>query len=148
LRLAARVGLGAGIVSLGCLMWVASGLLPVVGELSSRQSAAVALYGSGMLLALGSCGFVASQENALRHKFLLVVALLGAIVALTGLSGGMSAVFGPPCSRCCGIIAWHGRPRPARPAFFVIVGRRLGDRVDVRDILQEFLVVFPEILGT
>ena len=95
LRLAARVGLGAGIVSLGCLTWVALGLLPVVGELSSRQSAAVALYGSGMLLALGSCGFVASQENALRHKFLLVVALLGAIVALTGFLGGMSAVFWP-----------------------------------------------------
>jgi len=84
-------------------MWVASGLLPVVGELSSRQSAAVALYGSGMLLALGSCGFVASQENALRHKFLLVVALLGAIVALTAFWGGCRRFFGPPCSRCCGI---------------------------------------------
>lgn len=95
LRLTARIGFGAGIVSLGCLVWVGLGLLPVVGELSSRQSAAVALYGTGMLVALGSCGFVASRENALRHKFLLILALLGAITALTGLLAGMSAVFWP-----------------------------------------------------
>jgi hypothetical protein len=93
LRLAARIGLGAGVVSLACLAWMGMGLLPVVGELSARQSTAVALYGTGMLVALGSCGFVVSQENALRHKFLLVMALFGAIAALAGLLAGVSAVF-------------------------------------------------------
>jgi hypothetical protein len=95
MRLTARLGFWAGLASLGAMVWVCLGLLPVVGEISSRMTLALGLYGLGMLVTLGGCGFLAGQENALRHKFLLVLAFLGSVVALTGLLAGLSAVFWP-----------------------------------------------------
>ena len=93
MRLSARIGLWAGVAALVFMIWVAVGLLPVVGELTPRLTTAVSLYGTGTLMALASCGFVASRENALPHKFLLMLAFWGSLVALTGLLSGLASVF-------------------------------------------------------
>jgi len=95
MRLTARLGLWAGVASLGGMVWVAWGLLPAVGEVSARMTLALALYGLGMLVAVCSCGFLAAQENALRHKFLLLLAFAGSVAAVTGLLAGLANVFWP-----------------------------------------------------
>lgn len=95
MRLTARLGFWAGLASLGTLAWIGVGLVPVVGEISSRMTMALGLFGLGMLVTLCGCGFVAAQENALRHKFLLVLTFLGSITALTGLLTGLALVFWP-----------------------------------------------------
>ena len=95
MRLTARLGFWAGLVSLGTLAWVILGLVPMVGEITSRMTVALGLFGLGMLVALGSSAFLAAQENVLRHKFLLVLAFLGSISALTGLLTGLALVFWP-----------------------------------------------------
>lgn len=95
LRLTARAGFVAGLVSLAAMAWVAFGLMPIVGELSSRLTLAVALYGTGMLFSLACLGIVMPKENALRHKAMVVVAFLAMLLALTGLCAGLAAVFAP-----------------------------------------------------
>jgi hypothetical protein len=95
MRLTARAGFAALLASVGAMAWLGLGLLPVVGELSSRLTVAVGLYGTGMLLALVCLGVVMPKENALRHKVLLVAAFLAALVALTGLCAGLAVIFAP-----------------------------------------------------
>lgn len=95
MRLAAKLGLWAGVAALVCLGWTVVGLLPMVGELSPRLTTAVELWGTGTLLALGGCGFVANQENPLPYKVILILAFLGSLAALTGLVAGLANVFWP-----------------------------------------------------
>ncbi|EHJ49282.1 hypothetical protein DFW101_3283 [Solidesulfovibrio carbinoliphilus subsp. oakridgensis] len=95
MRLAARIGFAALLASVAAMAWLGLGLLPVVGELSSRLTVAVGLYGTGMLLALVCLGVVMPKENALRHKVLLAAAFLATLVALTGLCAGLAAIFAP-----------------------------------------------------
>lgn len=95
MRLTARLGVWAGVVSLGTLVWLGLGLMPLLGEVTSRMTVALGLYGLGMLVSLGACGMVSVQENALRHKALLGLAFLGALAALTGLLTGLALVFRP-----------------------------------------------------
>lgn len=93
LRLTARIGFVALVASLGAMAWLCLGLMPLVGELSTRLTVAVGLYGSGLLLALVCCGMVMPQENALRHKAMLVAAFLAALLAVTGLCAGLATIF-------------------------------------------------------
>ncbi|WP_428566400.1 MAG: hypothetical protein ACP59X_06220 [Solidesulfovibrio sp. DCME] len=95
LRLAARVGFVGQVLALGAMGWLVMGLLPLVGELSGRLTIAVALYGSGALGTLLCLGVVMPQENALRHKFMLVAAFVAALAGLTGLLAGLATVFAP-----------------------------------------------------
>jgi hypothetical protein len=92
LRLAARVTFVGQVLAMG---WIVLGLLPLVGELSARLSIAVALYGTGSLLTLLFAAVVMPQENALRHKFMLVGAFAASIMAATGLLAGLAAIFLP-----------------------------------------------------
>ncbi|MEA4854971.1 MAG: hypothetical protein AAGU21_14595 [Solidesulfovibrio sp.] len=95
MRLAARVGFAGQVLALGAMGWLVFGLLPLVGELSPRLTIAVALYGSGSLGALLCLGLVMPQENALRHKLLLVAAFATSLAAVTGLVAGLVTVFAP-----------------------------------------------------
>ncbi len=95
MRLAARVGFAGQVLALGAMGWLVFGLLPLVGELSPRLTIAVALYGSGSLGALLCLGLVMPQENALRHKLLLVTAFVASLAALTGLVAGLVTAFAP-----------------------------------------------------
>jgi len=95
MRLSAGAGFAFGLTALALVIWVCLGLMPAVGELTPRLTAALAAYGTGMLLALGGEGFVATRENALPQKFVLVLAFLGSVLALTGLLAGLANVSGP-----------------------------------------------------
>lgn len=95
MRLTARLGFWAGLAGLVALVWVAMGLLPVVGEISPRMTTSLGLYGLGLLPDLLGCAFVAAQENALRHKVVLGVAAAGSLVSLAGLLAGLANVFWP-----------------------------------------------------
>ncbi|WP_029457605.1 hypothetical protein [Solidesulfovibrio alcoholivorans] len=95
LRLAARVTFVGQVLALAAMGWIVVGLLPLVGELSARLSIAVALYGTGSLLTLLFAAVVMPQENALRHKFMLVGAFAASIMAATGLLAGLTAIFFP-----------------------------------------------------
>ena len=95
LRLAARVTFVGQVLALAAMGWIVLGLLPLVGELSARLSIAVALYGTGSLLTLLFAAVVMPQENALRHKFMLVGAFAASIMAATGLLAGFAAIFLP-----------------------------------------------------
>ena len=95
LRLAARVTFVGQVLALAAMGWIVLGLLPLVGELSARLSIAVALYGTGSLLTLLFAAVVMPQENALRHKFMLVGAFAASIMAATGLLAGLAAIFLP-----------------------------------------------------
>lgn len=95
MRLAARVGFAGQALALGTTVWTALGLLPLAGELTSRLSMALALYGTGTLVSLLCLGIVMPRENTLRYKFLLVLAFLAALAALTGLCAGLCAVVAP-----------------------------------------------------
>lgn len=90
MRLSAGAGFGFGVAALCVVVWICLGLLPGFGELTSRLTAAVALYGTGMLLALCGAGFVASRQNALPHKIVLLVAFVGTVMELTGLLVGVA----------------------------------------------------------
>ena len=95
LRLSARIGFLGQIATLAAMAWLVLGLLPLVGELTPRLTVAVSLYGSGTFLALVCLAVVMPQENALRHKIMLVIALLASLVALAGLASGLTAIFLP-----------------------------------------------------
>jgi hypothetical protein len=95
MRLTARLGFWAGLASVAALVWVVLGLVPAVGEITSRMTTGLGLYGLGMLVCLCGCAFVAAQENALRHKFVLGLATAGSIVALAGVLAALANVFWP-----------------------------------------------------
>jgi hypothetical protein len=95
LRLSARIGFLGQIATLAAMAWLVLGLLPLVGELTTRLAVAVALFGTGTFLALICLAVVMPQENALRHKLMLVVALLASLAALIGLASGLTAIFLP-----------------------------------------------------
>ncbi|EFL50228.1 conserved hypothetical protein [Solidesulfovibrio fructosivorans JJ]] len=95
LRLTARIGFLGQIAVLAAMGWLLAGFLPLVGELSRRLTIAVALYGTGTLLTLLCLGVVMPQENALRHKLMLVAAFLTTLMALTGLFAGLTSIFFP-----------------------------------------------------
>lgn len=95
MRFSAAAGLSFGLAALALVVWICMGLMPSVGELTPRLSSAVAFYGTGMLLTLVTDGFVASRENALPHKLVLLLAFLGSIMSLTGLLVGLANVSAP-----------------------------------------------------
>jgi hypothetical protein len=95
LRLAARVGFVGQLLAVAAMGWLIFGLMPLVGELSRRLTIAVALYGTGSLATFLCLGVVMPQENALRHKIMLVAAFVAALAALTGLVAGLVTVFLP-----------------------------------------------------
>ncbi len=95
LRLTARVGFVGQVLSLLAMAWTAWSLLPFVGELTTRLTVAASLYGLGVVGTFFSLAVVMPQDNALRHKFMLVLALVASLVAATGLLAGLATVFLP-----------------------------------------------------
>lgn len=95
LRLSARVGFVGHVLSLGAMGWLGLALLPLAGELTTRLAISLGLYGTGVLLTLVSLGFIMPQENALRHKVLLIAAFFGSLLALTGLCAGLAGIVVP-----------------------------------------------------
>jgi hypothetical protein len=95
MRLAARFGFVGLLLSLGGLGWLGLGLLPLAGELTTTLALSLALLGTGLLLALVCLGFVMAQENALRHKLLLVAGFCGAVMALAGLCAALASLMAP-----------------------------------------------------
>lgn len=95
LRLTARIGFLGQLASLAVTGWLVLGLLPLVGELSTRLTIAISLYGTGSLLTLVCLGMVMPQENALRHKVMLLLAFLTTLAALTGLFAGLTNILSP-----------------------------------------------------
>jgi hypothetical protein len=95
MRLSARAGFTGHVLALAAMAWIGVSLMPLVGELSSRLTVALTLYGTGTLFSLACLSFVMTQENALRHKALLAAAFLATLLALTGLCAGLAAVFLP-----------------------------------------------------
>lgn len=95
MRLSARFGFGGHVLALPALAWLGLGLLPLAGELTTELAVSLGLFGTGLLLCLLCLGFVMVQENALRHKVLLVAAFLGALAALTGLCAALAGLCAP-----------------------------------------------------
>ncbi|MHC1789981.1 hypothetical protein [Solidesulfovibrio sp.] len=95
MRLSARFGFGGLLLALPALGWLGLGLVPLAGELTTVLAVSVGLFGSGLLLTLACLGFVMVQENALRHKVLLVAAFLGVLAALTGLCAALAGLCAP-----------------------------------------------------
>ena len=69
--------------------------MPLISELTSTQTLALGLYGTGTLITLVCLGAVMSQENALRRKVLLIFAFLATLASLTGLLAGLVGIFLP-----------------------------------------------------
>jgi len=95
MRLAARIGFIAHIAALVVMGWLTVGLMPLISELTSTQTLALGLYGTGTLITLVCLGAVMSQENALRRKVLLIFAFLATLASLTGLLAGLVGIFLP-----------------------------------------------------
>lgn len=95
MRLSARFGFVGHVLSLAALAWLGLGLLPLAGELTTVLSVSLGLYGSGVLLTLVCLGFIMPQDNALRHKLLLLAAFFGSLLALTGLCAALAGLFVP-----------------------------------------------------
>ena len=98
MRLSARVGFAGQVAALAGMGWLIVGLLPIVGELSGRLSAALALYGTGTLATLACLGMTMIRENVLRHKFFLALAFFTSLAALTGLCAGLASLLVPGLS--------------------------------------------------
>jgi hypothetical protein len=98
LRLSARFGFCGHVLALCALAWLTLGLLPLAGELTTVLAVSLGLYGTGLLLTLVCLGFIMPQENALRHKVLLVAAFLGSLLALLGLCAALAVLFVPSLS--------------------------------------------------
>ncbi|KHK02288.1 hypothetical protein [Desulfovibrio sp. TomC] len=95
LRLSARIGFVGHALALVAVGWLGLALMPLAGELTTRLAVSLGLYGTGVLLTLVCLGFIMPQENALRHKILLVAGFLGSLLALTGLCAGLTGLVVP-----------------------------------------------------
>lgn len=95
MRLSARVGFVGHVLALAAMVWLGLALLPLAGELTTRLAVSLGLYGTGMLITLVCLGFIMPQENALRHKVLLVAAFFGSLLALAGLCAGLTGLVVP-----------------------------------------------------
>ncbi|BAH76900.1 hypothetical protein [Solidesulfovibrio magneticus] len=95
MRLTARFAFGGLLLSLAGVSWLGLGLMPLAGELTTTLASSLGLFGTGTLLALVCFGFVMPQENALRHKLLLVAGFFGAVLALIGLCAVAASLIAP-----------------------------------------------------